>query len=69
MIRSYISDAESQNIKTCKDSLARYIKEKELFGKIRDGVFKPLIFKTIRTYVNEIWKEVEREDNNLEGIR
>ncbi|MFK2150417.1 hypothetical protein ACIXIX_10100 [Bacteroides fragilis] len=54
-------DAKEQNIKTCKDSLARYIEEKELFGKMRNGVFKPLVFSTIRNYVNEIWNKMERK--------
>jgi hypothetical protein len=60
-------DAKEQNIKTCKDSLARYIEEKKLFGKIRNGVFKPLVFSTIRTYVNEIWNKMERKKKNQEG--
>ena len=69
LIESYILDAKEQNIKTCKDSLARYIEEKKLFGKIRNGVFKPLVFSTIRTYVNEIWNKMERKKKNQEGKR
>jgi ssDNA-specific exonuclease RecJ len=61
-------DAKEQNIKTCKDSLARYIEEKELFGKMRN-VFKPLVFSTIRNYVNEIWNKMERKKKNQEGKR
>lgn len=68
LIESYILDAKEQNIKTCKDSLARYIEEKT-FGKIRNGVFKPLVFSTIRTYVNEIWNKMERKKKNQEGKR
>ena len=33
LIESYILDAKEQNIKTCKDSLARYIEEKKLLEK------------------------------------
>ncbi|UVV56198.1 hypothetical protein NXW60_20295 [Bacteroides fragilis] len=62
-------DAKEQNIKTCKDSLARYIEEKELFGKMRNGVFKPLVFSTIGNYVNEIWNKMERKKKNQEGKR
>lgn len=69
LIESYILDAKEQNIKTCKDSLARYIEEKELFGKMRNGVFKPLVFSTIRNYVNEIWNKMERKKKNQEGKR
>ena len=69
LIESYILDAKKQNIKTCKDSLARYIEEKELFGKMRNGVFKPLVFSTIRNYVNEIWNKMERKKKNQEGKR
>ena len=69
LIESYILDAKEQNIKTCKDSLASYIEEKKLFGKIRNGVFKPLVFSTIRTYVNEIWNKMERKKKNQEGKR
>ncbi|MFK2253428.1 hypothetical protein ACIXNM_21230 [Bacteroides fragilis] len=69
LIESYILDAKEQNIKTCKDSLARYIEEKKLFGKIRNGVFKPLVLSTIRTYVNEIWNKMERKKKNQEGKR
>ena len=69
LIESYILDAKEQNIKTCKDSLARYIEGKKLFGKIRNGVFKPLVLSTIRTYVNEIWNKMERKKKNQEGKR
>ena len=69
LIESYILDAKEQNIKTCKDSLARYIEEKELFGKMRNGVFKPLVFSTIRNYVNEIWNKMERKKKNQEEKR
>ncbi|MCY6326639.1 hypothetical protein R3O55_007320 [Bacteroides hominis] len=62
MIRSYIIDAKLQNINTCQASLTRYIYEKELFGKLRDGVFKPLDYSTIKTYINNLWKEVEKEN-------
>ena len=28
---------------------------------MRNGVFKPLVFSTIRNYVNEIWNKMERK--------
>lgn len=62
LIRSYIIDAKLQNINTCQASLTRYIYEKELFGKLRGGVFKPLDYSTIKTYINSLWKEVEKEN-------
>ncbi|EXZ06898.1 hypothetical protein M072_0683 [Bacteroides fragilis str. DS-208] len=62
-------DAKKQNIKTCKDSLARYIEEKELLGKMTNGVFKPLVFSTIRNYVNEVWNDMERKKKDQKGKR
>ena len=69
LIKAYKQDAKEQNIKTCKDSLARYIEREKLFGKMINGEFKPLVFSTIRTYVNEVWNEMERKKKNQEGKR
>ena len=42
---------------------------KRTFWKNENGVFKPLVFSTIRNYVNEIWNKMERKKKNQEGKR
>ena len=34
---------------------------------MRNGVFKPLVFSTIRNYVNEIWNKMERKKKNQDA--
>ncbi|MFK1641087.1 hypothetical protein ACIXFY_19890 [Bacteroides fragilis] len=45
LIESYILDAKEQNIKTCKDSLARYIEEKKTFWKNKKWSIQTISFQ------------------------
>ncbi|MFK1899531.1 hypothetical protein ACIXCK_22020, partial [Bacteroides fragilis] len=45
LIESYILDAKEQNIKTCKDSLARYIEGKRTFWKNKKWSIQAISFK------------------------
>ena len=69
LIKSYIEDANIQNINTCQASLARYINEKRLIGNIKNGVFKPLSISSILVYISSIWEEMEKDKPHKAIIR